>query len=98
MLQRQRTHLADGYNLRGEGVLVVVAGILLVVADQLLVCAVAHGHYALQEVQEPLSMTTLAEEEVYTLQQQETAEHGCACSRRSPPLTATDSAEYGCSC
>lgn len=36
-------------------------------ADQLLVCTVAHGHNTLEEVQEPLTMTALSEEEVYTL-------------------------------
>lgn len=47
-------HLADGYNLNGEGVLVVVVTGVDIVADQLLGCAELDGHHRLHAATGPL--------------------------------------------
>lgn len=52
-------------------------------ADQLLVSTVAHGHHPLQEVQESLTMTALAEVEVYTLHREVDCDTASDCSMRS---------------
>ena len=62
-------HPADGYNLDGEGVLVVVGGAVLVVGDQLFIAAVLGRHHALHEADELERVRPIVEEEVHALQQ-----------------------------
>ena len=59
--------LADGDDLHGEGVLVVVGGTVDVVAHQLLVTAIANRNHAAEEVDELHGMLPVAKEEVDTL-------------------------------
>ena len=59
--------LADGDDLDGEGVLVVVRGAVNVVAHQLLVTAVPNGDHAAQEINELHRVLPVAKKEVHTL-------------------------------
>ena len=58
---------ANGHDLRGKGVLVVVGAGMLIVGNQLLVMAVSDGHVILHKVDELQRMRPVAEEEVYAL-------------------------------
>ena len=62
------THPADGHNLHGEGVLVVVGGAVLIVGHQLLVAAILGWHHALYKTDELQRMRSVVEEEIHTLQ------------------------------
>ena len=58
---------ANGHDLRGKGVLVVVGAGMLIVGHQLLVMAVSDGHVILYKVDELQRMRPVAEEKVNAL-------------------------------
>ncbi len=67
-------HPADGNDLNGEGVLVVVGGAVLVVGHQLLVAAVLGRHHALYKADELERVRPIVEKEVHALQQSHNAQ------------------------
>lgn len=64
----KRAYLADGDNLYGEGILVVVGAGVRVVRDQLFGLAETHRDNTLQEVHELLCVCPVGEVEIHALQ------------------------------